>query len=218
MIIKAKPLPNIILEWSAIITSWFIRRRFNKMVINDIPFKPNCSYILMCNHFSFLDGFLAIYLSLKGIHKRQTLTGFYIMSLKKQMQKHPWLKYIGAFSIVPGSPSMDESLSYAAEVLSKPGNLLLYYPQGNLESAHIRQIEFKDGLSFIVPKIEGTCQLIWCSIVMEYFESTKPSVYFNMLDCGTNHEFDFEALKEKVNKHHLQAIKKNFRFTTEPGD
>ncbi|HEY4323261.1 MAG TPA: 1-acyl-sn-glycerol-3-phosphate acyltransferase [Mucilaginibacter sp.] len=218
MIIKAKPLPNIVLEWSATIASWFIRRRFNKMVINEIPFKPGHSYILMCNHFSFLDGFLAIYLSLNGIHKRQALTGFYIMSLKKQMQKHPWLKYIGAFSIVPGSPSMEESLSYAAEILSEPGNLLLYYPQGNLESQHIRHIEFKDGLSQIVPKIEGNCQLIWCSIIMEYFESTKPSVYFNMLDCGTNHEFNFEVLKEKVNKHHRQAIKNNIRFTKEPGD
>ncbi|HEY2583134.1 MAG TPA: 1-acyl-sn-glycerol-3-phosphate acyltransferase [Mucilaginibacter sp.] len=218
MIIKAKPLPNVVLEWSAIITSWFIGRRFNKMIINEIPVKPGHSYILMCNHFSFLDGFLAIYLSLNGIHKRQTLTGFYIMSLKKQMQKHWWLKYIGAFSIVPGSPSMEESLSYAAEILSEPGNLLLYYPQGNLESAHIRHIEFKDGLSHIVPKIEGNCQLIWCSVVMEYFESTKPSVYFNMLDCGTNHDFDFETLKEKVNKHHLQAIKNNIRFTKEPGD
>ena len=166
MIIKAKPLPNIVLERSAIIASWFIRRRFNKMVINEIPLKPGCSYILMCNHFSFLDGFLAIYLSLNGIHKRQTLTGFYIMSLKKQMQKHWWLKYIGAFSIVPGSPTMDESLSYASELLSKPGNLLLYYPQGNLESAHIRHIEFKEGISTIISKIKGDCQLIWCSIMM----------------------------------------------------
>ena len=133
------------------------------------------------------------------------------------MQKHKWLKYLGAFSIAPGSPSMEESLNYAAEILSKPGNLLLYYPQGNLESAHIRYIEFKDGLSLIVPKIEGNCQLIWCSIIMEYFESTKPSVYYNMLDCGTNNDFDFDVIKEKVNKHHLQAIKNNIRFTKEPG-
>jgi len=217
MIIKAKPFPGFVIEWAAIIATRMFRRRFNKMIINEMPIKPGHSYILMCNHFSFLDGFLAIYLCLNGIHKRQALNGFFIMSLKKQMQKHKWLKYLGAFSIAPGSPSMEESLNYAAEILSKPGNLLLYYPQGNLESAHIRYIEFKDGLSLIVPKIEGNCQLIWCSIIMEYFESTKPSVYYNMLDCGTNNDFDFDVIKEKVNKHHLQAIKNNIRFTKEPG-
>ena len=218
MIIKAKPLPSTILEWAAIIATRLFRGRFNKMIIKEAEIKPGHSYLLMCNHFSFLDGFLAIYLCLHGIHKRQPLKGFYIMSLKKQMEKNWWLKHIGAFSIVPGSKSMEESLSYAAEILSTPGNLLLYYPQGNLESAHVRYIEFKSGLSTIIPKIKGDCQLIWCSILTEYFESIKPSVYFNMLDCGTNQEFNFESLKEKVNKHHLQAIKNNIRFTEEPGE
>lgn len=215
MIIKAKPLRPIFLEWGAIIATRFFRKRFNKMIINEAEIKPGHSYILMCNHFSFMDGFLAVYLSLYGFHKKKPLSGFYIMSLKKQMEKNWWLKYIGAFSIVPGSRSAAESLSYAAELLSKQGNLLLFYPQGNLESQYVRNIEFKDGLATIVSQIKGDCQLIWCSILTEYFESTKPSVYFNLLDCGTNHEFDFEALKDKVNKHHQQAIQNNIRFTKE---
>ena len=186
------------------------------MIINEAEIKPGHSYILMCNHFSFWDGFWAIYLCLNGIHKRNKLKGFYIMSLKKQMERHWWLKYIGAFSIVPGSRSVDESLSYAAGILSQPGNLLLFYPQGNLESAMVRHIEFKDGIATIVPQIKGDCQLLWCSVLTEYFESTKPSVYFNMLNCGTNHLFNFDALKQQVNEHHLQAIKSNIRFTIEP--
>ena len=139
-----------------------------------------------------------------------------VMALKKQMKKHWWLKYIGAFSIAPATPTVEESLDYAAGILSKPGNLLLFYPQGNLESQYVRHIEFKDGVSQIIPKINGNCQLLWCSILTEYFESTKPSVYFNLLDCGTNHEFNFGLLKQKVNDHHLQAIKSNIRFTDEP--
>jgi hypothetical protein len=217
MIIKPKPFPIKMLEWMAVIAVRLFRRRFNKMIINEAEIKPGHSYLSMCNHFSFLDGFLAIYLCLKGIHPRQPLKGFYIMSLKKQMQQHWWLKYIGAFSIVPGSKSSEESMDYAAEVLNTPGNLLLFYPQGNLESLHIREIEFKDGVSQIVPKIKGNCQLLWCSILMEYFESTKPSVYFNLLDSGTNNNFDFEVLKRKVNEHHRQAIQSNIRFTKEHG-
>ena len=216
MIIKAKPLPPRVLEWLAILATKIFGRRFNKMVIRPATIKPGHSYILMCNHFSFLDGFLAVYLCLYGIHRTERLNCFYIMSLKKQLQKNRWLRYIGAFSIVPGSPSVEESLRYAAEILSKPGNVLLFYPQGNLESQMIRHIEFKDGLAKIVSQIKGNCQLIWSSNLIEYFESIKPSVYFNMLDCGTNNDFDFGDLKLRVNAHHLQAIKKNTRFTTEP--
>ncbi|MDB5131800.1 MAG: Acyltransferase [Mucilaginibacter sp.] len=218
MMIKAKPLPIKVLEKAAMFASWITRRRFNKMVINNAEIKPGHSYLLMCNHFSFWDGIWAIYLSLHGVHKKQPLKGFYIMSLKKQMEKHWWLKYIGAFSIAPGPRSVAESLRFAAEILSEPGNLLLFYPQGNLESEHVRYIEFKEGINTLVPQIKGDCQLIWCSILTEYFESLKPTVYFNMLDCGTNHEFNFEALKQKVNEHHLQAIQNNIRFTKEPGN
>lgn len=216
MIIKAKPISTFWMEWAGEITTRFFRSRFNKMVINGVEIKPDHSYLLMCNHFSFMDGFLAIYITLRAIHKKRALKGFYMMVLKKQMQKHWWLKYIGAFSIAPHSRTVEESLAYASEILSKPGNLLLFYPQGNLESSHIRHIVFKDGITQIVPKIKGDCQLIWSSNIIEYFESVKPSVYYNMLDCGTNHNFDFEKLQQKVNAHHKQAIKKNFRFTEEP--
>jgi len=216
MMIKPKPFSIKTLERAARFVSWITRRRFNKMVISEAEIKPNHSYLLMCNHFSFWDGVWAIYLTLNGIHKQQAVTGFYIMSLKRQMEKNWWLKYIGAFSISPGPRSVEESLTFAAEILSTPGNLLLFYPQGNLESSHVRHIEFQQGVATIVPKIQGNCQLVWCSILTEYFESLKPSVYFNMLDCGDNHHFDFETLKQQVNEHHLLSIKKNIRFTTEP--
>jgi len=216
MIIKAKPLPFFLIRLGALILIWFFRKRFNKMIMNDIEIKPNHSYILMCNHFGFLDGFFAIYLCFKFINKKQKLKGLYMMSVKKQIEKNWWLKYCGSFSVDPGSWTVGKSLNYAAELLSQPGNILLYYPQGNLESSNIRYIEFKNGINEIAKRIKGDCQLIWSSNLLEYFESTKPSTYFNLLDCGTNHEFDFEALKQKVNKHHLQAMKNNVRLTKEP--
>ncbi len=126
---------------------------------------------------------------------------------------NPWLKYFGCFSIAPGTATVNESLAYAAELLSKPGHLLLMYPQGNLESLHVRDIVMKDGINHIVPQIKGDCQLLWSSNMVEYFESLKPSVYFHMLDCGTNKDFNFEELGQKINTHHKASIKKQFRFT-----
>ena len=187
------------------------------MIINgDVEIKPSHSYILMSNHFGYLDGFFVYYLCFKWLNKKQKLKGLYTMSVKKQMEKNWWLKYCGSFSVEPGKRSVDESLTYAASLLSKPGNILLYFPQGNLESSHIRYIEFKDGIYEIVKRINGNCQLIWSSNVLEYFESTKPTAYLNLLDCGTNQEFDFEVFKQKVNEHHLLSMKKTVRYTKDP--
>lgn len=216
MIIKSKPLYPFFFWWGALFINIFLKCRFNKIKVNEIDIKPDHSYILMCNHFSFLDGFLAYYLSNKVFRKKNGMNKLYIMSLKKQMEKNWWLRYVGCFSIDPGKRSIDESFAYAAEVLSKPGNLLLFYPQGKLESVQIRHIHFEDGINQIIPKIKGKCQLVWSSNIIEYFESTKPSLYYNLLDCGTSENYDFEALKQKVNLHHRNSITQNFRFTEEP--
>lgn len=194
---------------------WFLKTRFNQLKINSISISPGKSYVLMCNHLGFWDGFWACYLAYYAVHQKSKLNGFYIMVLKKQIQKNPWMKYFGAFSIVPHSKTSAESLEYAAEILNTPGNLLIIFPQGNLESQHVRHIEIKDGIKTIMSFVKGSCQLIWSSNLTEYFESLKPSVYFHLLDCGDETNFDFEELKSKINHHHQNAIKKQFRFTTE---
>jgi len=213
MIIKAKPVSINLIRYVALFLMWFFRKRLNKLVFNnDINLIPNHSYILMCNHFGFIDGFFAYYLCFKWLNKKQKIKGLYTMSVKKQMEKNWWLKYAGSFSIDPGKRSIDESLTYAAELLKEPGNVLIYFPQGNLESCHVRNIHFMDGLYEITTRTSGNCQLIWCSNILEYFENSKPSIYFNFLDCGTNHQFDFESLKQKVNKHHAASLDKTLRL------
>ncbi len=189
--------------------------RFNKLPISFPEIKPNHSYILQCNHFGFVDGILGFYLVYHALVKQGKADQLYIMSLKKQMEKNPWLRYIGSFSVEPGKISITESFKYAAEVLERPGNVLLFYPQGKLESCHVRTIKFQEGIAEIISRIKGNCQLLWSSNVVEYFESIKPSVYFNMLDCGTNHEFDFNSLQAQVNAFHKESIKQNIRYTAD---
>jgi hypothetical protein len=215
MIIEAKPIPYRFYRLLMRPVLWLFRQRFNKMIISEIHIKPGHSYLLMTNHFGFFDGFFAYYLCLNYIGKKQKLKGLYSMSVKKQMEKKWWLKYAGSFSVDPGKRSVGESLNYAAKLLSEPGNVLIFYPQAELESMYVRHIDFKDGLYEIVTRTEGDCQIIWSSVLTEYFEGFKPSVYFNLLDCGTNKPFNFEALKKKINAHHLQSIKNNIRYTKE---
>jgi 1-acyl-sn-glycerol-3-phosphate acyltransferase len=214
MIIKANPVRFkfllIIGKFLALLFSW----RFNKMKIHEVEIRKGYSYILMCNHFSFWDGFWAGYLCLKTICKQEpNIKGFYIMILEKQLEKNKWLTRLGCFSIAPGTKTVSESLDYAGSILDVPGNIFLMFPQGKIESNHVRNIHLQPGIAEITKRITGNCQLLWSSNLIEYFESLKPSVYFHMLDCGTNHDFNLENLSGKINQHHKAAIKKQFRFT-----
>jgi 1-acyl-sn-glycerol-3-phosphate acyltransferase len=218
MIIKSRPMSPFFFKLAAAITGMVFRQKCKKLVIHPVELKPNHSYILMCNHFSFWDGFWALYVCRKAFFKEGGMKKLYIMSVKKQMEKNKFLKYIGSFSVDPGKRSITESFDYAAEVLAEPGNLLLFYPQGKLESAFIRHIKFDEGLYEIVTRLKpiDNCQLIWSSNLFEFYESFKPTITAYMLDCGTNHDFDFEELKKKTNAFHLERIKKQVRYTTEP--
>lgn len=215
MIIHAKPIPFYVLKKGINFLTWVFRKRFNKLIINKATIYENHSYMLMSNHFSFWDGFWACYLMHNCIHERGNIKGFYVMILEKQLQKNMFLRYLGCFSIAPGKASISESLDYAAQVLNTPGNVLLMYPQGNLESQYVRKIIVKEGIVEIVNRITGNCQLVWSSNFLEYFESFKPSVYFNMLDCGVAKDFKIEDFTQKINQHHSSAMQKQVRFTIE---
>ncbi|WP_017260315.1 lysophospholipid acyltransferase family protein [Pedobacter arcticus] len=215
MIIKEKKIPRLFFKIGWFFISWLVARRFNKLQIHPIDIAPNSSYLLLCNHFSFWDGFLAAYLVKHSINKAQRVNVINFMSVKKQMQMNPWLRYTGSFSVSPGKTSSGKSVAYASEKLNTPGNVLVLYPQGNLESCHVREIAMKDGINALIPQIKGNCQIIWSSNLLEYFEGLKPSIDFHLLDCGTNHSFNFENLTEKVNQHHRLALKKQIRFTEE---
>ncbi|TAF45902.1 MAG: glycerol acyltransferase [Sphingobacteriales bacterium] len=215
MIIQAKALPFYVFKYGIRFLTWVFGRMFNKLVIKKAKVYKNHSYLLMCNHFSFWDGFWACYLCLNGIHEGTNMKGFYVMILEKQLQKNMFLRYLGCFSVAPGRASVSESLAYAAQILNTPGNVLLMYPQGNLESQYVRHIVVKEGIIEIIKRIKGDCQLLWSSNFIEYFESFKPSVYFNVLDCGAAKNFEMNTFTTAINKHHTAAMQHRFRFTKE---
>lgn len=216
MIIKAKPLSNFYFNLVSFAIRRVLRLKFNKLYISDFKLRPNHSYLLMCNHTSFWDGILAFYLCNELIRKKVSEGKVYTMVLEKQMQKNWWLKYAGAFSIAPGKSNVAESLAYAVAVLETAGNILLMYPQGKLESQYVRHIEMKDGIFEIASRVNENCQLIWCSTLFDYFESLKPSIYFNLFDAGNNDKVDLKTLSDSINAFHLKAIKNQLRYTVEP--
>jgi len=179
-----------------------LRKAFKVLKHDEVKVLPGHSVLLLCNHFSWWDGFFAGFLTHTYLHR-----DFHIMMQEDHLQKRMFFNRVGGFSINRKSKEVVESLQYAAKLLDSPGNLVAVFPQGALESNHIDEINIERGIDYIVKKIKGDCQIIYYSAFVEYFESLKPSVYFRFLDCGTARDFDFEKAKAMINAHHKKAIK-----------
>jgi 1-acyl-sn-glycerol-3-phosphate acyltransferase len=177
-------------------------RTFNVMQYNQIEIKPNHSILLLPNHFGWWDGFLAFWLEGQYLDRN-----YYIMMQEDHLAKRMFFNLTGGFSINPQSKEMITSLQYAANLLNDPANMVTVFPQGELVSNHVDEITIEKGIGYIVKKIKGDCQIIYYTVLVDYFESLKPSLYFHLLDCGTNHDFDLERLREQINVHHKRALK-----------
>ncbi len=182
---------------------WQMLRSFKALnIYNQIELKPNHSVLLLCNHFSWWDGFMGAYL-IHFIFCKKIFT----MMQEDHLQKRMWLRKLGSFSISRTSRDMLTSMKYAALQLDHPNHAVTVFPQGALESNHNTEIRIEKGISYLIKNIKGNCQIVYCSVLVDYFESFKPTAYFHLLDCGTNKEFDLEKLSAKINAFHQQALK-----------
>ncbi len=181
---------------------WRMLRTFRKLTLyNQVELKPNHSVLLLCNHFSWWDGFFAAYLGHFIFHKKM-----FTMIQEENLQQQMWLRRLGSFSISRTSRDMFKSMQYAALQLNNPENLVNVFPQGSLESNHSTEIKVEKGISYLVKNIKGNCQIIFCTVLIDYFESFKPTAYFHLLDCGTNHDFNLERLTKQINDFHCKTL------------
>ena len=192
----------------AIILKRILAKRFHQISVDEIPIRKDHSVLLLCNHFSWWDGFLAGHLIDSYFHKN-----FHIMMQEDHIEKRKWLRYLGGFSIKKSSRESVKSLQYAAELLNNSPNSVVLFPQGALNSMHCEQIDLAKGYEYLIKNIKGDCQIIFAANVMDYFESFKPSLHISLLDCGTNHTIDFEKLPALINAHYTSAKKKQIRLS-----
>lgn len=179
-----------------------LRKAFNVFKHDEVEIMPGHSILLLCNHFSWWDGFWAGQLAHTYLHR-----DFYIMMQEDHIKKRMFFNLLGGFSINRESKDVIKSLQYAANLLDNPANLVTVFPQGALVSNHSEEINIERGIDYIVKKIKGDCQIIYYSSFIDYFESLKPSVYIHFLNCGTNYDFDYETAKALINEHHKKALK-----------
>ncbi len=151
---------------------WKIKKCFHDVKIIGEYKQSDQAILLLSNHISWWDGFWAMYLNVKVFHKK-----FHFMMLEDQLRKHWFFNYTGGFSINKKHKSILETLAYTSELLSDSNNMILVYPQGEIQTMHNQTLIFEKGLERISMQPNKPIQIVFMANLVDYFSNPKPSIY-----------------------------------------
>lgn len=184
-----------------------LNRYFNSLKFEGFFVDSGKPILLIANHFSWWDGFIQMELN-KQYLKRQ----FHVMMLEEQLRKHMILNKGGAFSIKKNNRSAIDSLNYSVRLLHNPRNLVLMFPQGEIQSIYTRSYIFEHGLYYILKRLGENVQVVFNINLIDYYSCKRPSLtlyyqsyQFEDMQCVQTIERDFndyanECIKKQIFK------------------
>ncbi|MCF8308330.1 MAG: lysophospholipid acyltransferase family protein [Bacteroidales bacterium] len=183
---------------------WMIKAHFREMEIHGNVADDGNPILVIGNHFSWWDGFIMV-----EVNNRLWRRYFNVMMLEEQLENHMFLNKAGAFSIKKGERSLVESLAYSGELLSDSENLVLMFPQGEIQTKYTRKFEFEKGVETILKKSQGKPQVVFSAALIEYFSYRKPrmDVYLQKLDYEIIPSTS--DLQDAYNNFFKEAVEKN---------
>lgn len=152
------------------------------------------SVLLLQNHFSWWDGFISVNLNQRHWHRR-----FHVMMLEEELAKRRFLTWGGAYGISRGSRDVVEGLRYTQQLLRQPQNLVLFFPQGKIESMHRPPEEpfrFEQGVERLLPEAG---QVVLSVVLPDYFSSPKPRLDVYVQEVEQPSEQNHHTLQELFN-------------------
>ena len=178
-----------------------IRRHFASVILKGDWADRDLPVLLIGNHFSWWDGFIANYLNIKIFKKI-----FHVMMLEDQLRQRMFLSRAGAFSIDKGKRSMVETFSYAVDILKNQKNLLVIYPQGKFQSVHDRPIIFEKGYFTILKKVlESGFQIVFYVALTDYFSLRKPTLTIHIKEQSFTSAISSADLESMYNEFYQEA-------------
>ncbi len=159
------------------------------------------------NHISWWDGFFPYELN-RRLFKRR----FHIMLLEEELSKRSFFRRLGAFSIHPGSRTVLHSLKYATELLQNNNNMLLIYPQGEIQSQYTNEIIFRKGWFRILQNAGNPVNVVFIANLTDYLSNRKPTLYTYLEEYHQTLGFVFEELHTSYNNFYQRCIKQQTRL------
>ena len=164
--------------WARLIFDPYINSQLKKnfsnfYLANEFPkIDEEKSLIITPNHISWWDGFFIDYVNKKLLKRK-----LFIMMLEHQLKRYWFFKKLGAYSIDPAnSVSIKETIKYTASVASDSNNVLIIYPQGEIESFNPKPENLKRGLKLFVNSIENELKVLPVGFKTQFSEDKKPEV------------------------------------------
>ncbi len=125
---------------------WLLRRSFNQVTLSKDSYEPENKHgcIYMLNHSSWWDALILLYLN-KTVLEADGIA----MMGQEGLQRFPFFRKLGAFSIDTSSPGgIKSSLAYAAGQLAR-GKQLFIFPQGAETHLEKRPLRFFSGVAYL---------------------------------------------------------------------
>jgi 1-acyl-sn-glycerol-3-phosphate acyltransferase len=175
MITKSKHHPFYYTCFRLFYAKWKINRHFHTVNILGNFQEKNLPILIIANHVSWWDGIWVMLLNIRLLKRR-----FHFMMLNEQMKKLKVFNYVGGYSVQKKSKSIMESLRYTIELLSNNKNMVLLFPQGEIQSLYTSSIQFERGIDYILKRTNGYIQVLFLVNMIDYFSNTKPTLYMYM--------------------------------------
>ncbi|MDP3452154.1 MAG: 1-acyl-sn-glycerol-3-phosphate acyltransferase [Bacteroidales bacterium] len=154
-----------------------LKRLYKEIRILDVTDKQDIqsaqekrAVILISNHFSFWDGFIHLIINREVFKKR-----IYIMMLYQQLKKRQFLRYGGCFSVDPGKREIIDSLKYSSSILNDSSNMLLIFPQGEIQSLYVNNYIFGRGIEYIISKAPKA-DIYFNTNLINFFSDKRPTM------------------------------------------
>jgi 1-acyl-sn-glycerol-3-phosphate acyltransferase len=202
MIIKSKH-NFIIYPYFRIYTIFKIWKNFRRVVISGELRDKNLPVLLLSNHISWWDGIWVMYLNIKYFNRK-----FHFMMLEDQIKKFWITNQVGGYSVRKGSRSIIETLKYTNEILSDKRNLVLVFPQGEIQSLYNGVIKFEKGIEKILKNNSGKIQVFLIANLVDYFSEEKPTLFIYFKELGIS-ETSLDTIEKEYNTFYSCCISEN---------
>lgn len=173
--IKANPNP-----WFNRLFTTYLERLMRKNfsgfhIVNAFPVLPDDRAVLFTpNHFSWWDGFLIQKIQREFLAQKK----FFILMLVKQLKVYRFFNWMGAYGVEQESiSSVMKTVKYTRELLSSPENLVIIYPQGEIQPYGIDELVLQKGITKFAGGEASNSVVIPIAFKIQFDEDKKPAVY-----------------------------------------
>lgn len=197
-----KPKENrLIFKFFSWYIGYIIGKDFSSFNFNKVDVESDNSILLLANHFSWWDGFLMFHVN-KIVFKKK----FHVLVNEENYLQVKFLKYLGAFASKTKGKDILETLDFASSLLDNPDNLVLFFPQGKLESNHVKTVSFEKGVGRLLKNGKNNVTVVFAATLIDYFENRKPTASTYLMVHNPPVYQSLQVLKGAYNQHYQSAL------------